>query len=289
MLTTTDILRQVRRLEIRTKGLSQSLFAGDYHSAFKGRGMSFAEVREYVPGDDVKCIDWNVTARLRTPFVKVFEEERDLTVMLLIDVSASSLFGTVRRTKRDLIAEVASVLAFSAASNGDRVGAVFFAGGVEKIIRPAKGRSHMLRIVREAIALEPARTAGTDLSAPLRFLNTGLKRRSVVFLLSDFISAPYHAPLRLAARRHDVVGLRIWDRADRELPRLGLVEAADPETGGRRWVDTGHKATRAAYAKNFDAWETYAQSTFRQTGAALLSVSTEADYVPALHRFFASR
>lgn len=289
MLTTADILRQVRRLEIRTKGLSQSLFAGDYHSAFKGRGMSFSEVREYVPGDDVKLIDWNVTARLRTPYVKVFEEERDLTVMLLIDISASSFFGTLRRTKRSLIAEVASVLAFSASLNGDRVGAVFFAGGVEKIIRPSKGRSHLLRIVREAIALEPARTAGTDLNAPLRFLNTGLKRRSVVFLLSDFISAPYDATLRLAARRHDLIGLRVWDHADRELPRLGLTEAIDPETGVRSWVDTGHASTRAAYAKNFDAWGAYAQTSFRRSGADLLALRTEDDYVPTLHRFFAGR
>jgi uncharacterized protein (DUF58 family) len=289
MLTTADILRQVRRLEIRTKGLSQHMFAGDYHSAFKGRGMSFSEVREYTPGDDVKSIDWNVTARLRTPYIKVFEEERELTVMLLIDISASSLFGTVRRTKRALIAEVASVLAFSASLNGDKVGAVLFAGGVEKIIRPSKGRSHLLRIVREAIALEPARTPGTDLNAPLRFLNTGLKRRSVVFLLSDFISPAYDATLRLAARRHDLIGLRVWDRADRDLPHLGLVEATDPETGIRGWIDTEHGATRAAYAKNFDAWQAYAQGSFRQSGADLLSLRTEEDYVPVLHRFFAGR
>jgi len=289
MLSPAEILRQVRRLEIRTRGLSQHLFAGDYSSAFKGRGMSFSEVREYVPGDDVQRIDWNVTARLRTPYVKVFEEERETQVILLVDVSASGAFGTRRRSKRGLIAEVASVLAYSAVQAGDRVGALFFAGGIEKVIRPGRGRHHLLRILREAVAAEPARTTGTSLDAPLRFLNTALRRRSIVFLLSDFIAPAYAKALGPAARRHDLLGLRIHDPADRHLPRLGLVPLTDPETGLRSWVDTESRDARGAWAANHDAWSRYAEETFAAAGASLLHLSTEADPIPALHQFFARR
>src|SRR5690606_4364627 len=210
MLTTSEILKRVRRIEIKTRGLSNHIFAGEYHSAFKGRGMSFSEVREYTPGDDVKAIDWNVTARFSHPFVKVFEEERELTVMLLVDVSSSSLFGTQQRSKRELITEIGAVISFSAATNNDKVGAIFFSDKIEKFIPPKKGRSHILRIIRELIALEPAASSkGTDIQMALDYLNNILKKRTIAFLLSDFVSKPYEASLQLSARKHDLVGIHV--------------------------------------------------------------------------------
>src|SRR3954470_6019200 len=243
-MTTAEILKKVRRIEIKTKGLSNHIFAGEYHSAFKGRGMSFSEVREYAVGDDVRSIDWNVTARSSTPHVKVFEEERELTVMLLVDVSASSLFGTHGRSKREMITEIGAVLSFSAATNNDKVGVIFFSDKVEGFIPPKKGRSHILRIIRELIALEPKGVSGTQLSAALEYLNNVLKKRTITFILSDFISAPYETPLQLAARRHDVVGVQVYDRADRELPDAGIVQVADAESGELMWIDSGNKRVR---------------------------------------------
>ncbi|XZF12823.1 DUF58 domain-containing protein [Chitinophagaceae bacterium MMS25-I14] len=289
MMTTAEILKRVRRIEIKTRGLSNHIFAGEYHSAFKGRGMSFSEVREYTPGDDVKAIDWNVTARFSHPFVKVFEEERELTVMLLVDVSSSSLFGTQQRLKRELITELSAVLSFSAATNNDKVGVIFFSDKVEKFIPPKKGRSHILRIIRELIALEPGPSNGTKVGAALEFLNNALKKRTITFVMSDFISAPYEAPLQLAARRHDLVGIQVYDKHDREMPAAGLVQAADAETGELRWLDTDDKNLRNHYAASFDQHKKYCQQAFRKSGASLMGVRTDEDYVKVLQGFFKGR
>ncbi len=289
MLTTAEILKKVRRIEIKTKGLSNHIFAGEYHSAFKGRGMSFSEVREYQPGDDVKSIDWNVTARFSHPFVKVFEEERELTVMLLVDVSSSSLFGTKVRTKRELITEISAVLAFSAATNNDKVGVIFFSDKVEKYIPPKKGRSHILRIIRELIALEPRQEGGTDIQAALERFNHILKKRTIAFLLSDFISSPYENALQLAARKHDLVGIQVYDQHDRELPAAGLVQVIDAETKKQVWIDTDDKNVRNQYAKAFDEHRKYCIQSFRKSGATLLDVRTDDDYVKQLQTFFKGR
>jgi uncharacterized protein (DUF58 family) len=288
LLTTAEILARVRRIEIKTKGLSNHIFAGEYHSAFKGRGMSFSEVREYSVGDDVRSIDWNVTARARTPHVKVFEEERELTVMLLVDVSRSSLFGTKGRSKREMITEIGAVLSFSAATNNDKVGVIFFSDKVEGFIPPKKGRSHILRIIRELIALEPMGLT-TRVSAALEYLNNVLKKRTITFILSDFISAPYETPLQLAARRHDVVGIQVYDRADRELPKAGLLQIADAETGALRWIDSSDKRVQIEYGRAFEGMKQYGVQAFRKAGAALVSVRTDEDYVKMLQGFFKGR
>lgn len=289
MLTTAEILKRVRRIEIKTKGLSNHIFAGEYHSAFKGRGMSFSEVREYTVGDDVKAIDWNVTARFRTPYVKVFEEERELTVMLVVDVSSSSLFGTQQRSKRELITEIAAVLSFAASTNNDKVGVIFFSDKVEQFIPPKKGRSHILRIIRELVALKPVQQGTTSISAGLDYLNNALKKRTITFLLSDLVSAPYDSALQLAARKHDLVGIHVYDRYDAELPDAGLVQLMDAETRERTWIDTGSKAVRNAYGQMFREQLQYAKQAFRKTGAALMSVRTDEDYVKILQGFFKGR
>jgi uncharacterized protein (DUF58 family) len=289
MLTTAEILKRVRRIEIKTRGLSNHIFAGEYHSAFKGRGMSFSEVREYVPGDDVKAIDWNVTARFSHPYVKVFEEERELTVMLLVDVSGSSLFGAHQRLKRELITELGAVISFSASTNNDKVGVIFFSDKVEKFIPPKKGKTHILRIIRELIALEPKKAAGTNIQAALDYLNKVLKKRTITFLLSDFISQPYDDSLRLAARKHDLVGIQVYDAYDRELPKAGLVQVMDSETGQQRWMDTEDKTVRAYYKHAFDQHKKYCVQAFRKSGASLLDIRTDEDYVKALQVFFKGR
>jgi uncharacterized protein (DUF58 family) len=289
MLTTAEILKRVRQIEIKTRGLSNHIFAGEYHSAFKGRGMSFSEVREYAPGDDVKFIDWNVTARFSHPFVKVFEEERELIVMLLVDVSGSSLFGTSKRLKRELITEVSAVLSFSAATNNDKVGVIFFSDKVEKFIPPKKGRSHILRIIRELIALEPEQKAGTNIKSALEYLNQVQKKKSITFLMSDFISEPYEQQLQLAARKHDLVGIQIYDKHDRELPQAGLVQLMDAESGIMQWVDTDDKSVRAQYTNSFDQHQKYCVQAFRKSGAQLLDIRTDADYVKSLQTFFKAR
>jgi uncharacterized protein (DUF58 family) len=289
LLTTAEILRRVRRIEIKTKGLSNHIFAGEYHSAFKGRGMSFSEVREYSTGDDVRSIDWNVTARMRAPYVKVFEEERELTVMLLVDVSASSLFGTHGRSKREMITEIGAVLSFSAATNNDKVGVIFFSDKMEGFIPPKKGRSHILRIIRELIALEPTNSGGTNISAGLDYLNNVLKKRTITFILSDFISAPYETPLQLAARRHDVVGIQVYDKRDKELPKVGLVQVMDAETGTLRWIDSSNKKVQLEYGRAFEGMKQYGVQSFRKGGATLLSVRTDEDYVKMLQGFFKGR
>lgn len=289
MLTTAEILKRVRRIEIKTRGLSNHIFAGEYHSAFKGRGMSFSEVREYTPGDDVKSIDWNVTARFSHPFVKVFEEERELTLMLLVDVSSSALFGTRQRLKRELITEICAVLSFSAATNNDKVGVIFFSDKVEKFIPPKKGRSHILRIIRELIALEPLQRSGTKVQVALDYLNNVLKKRTIAFLLSDFISEPYQKSLQLAARKHDLVGMQVYDRADRELPAAGLVQVIDAETAALQWIDTDDKQVRNSYTVGFDQHRQYCMQAFRKSGASLLTLKTDDDYVKLLQGFFKGR
>lgn len=289
MLTTSEILKRVRRIEIKTRGLSNHIFAGEYHSAFKGRGMSFSEVREYTPGDDVKSIDWNVTARFSHPFVKVFEEERELTVMLVVDVSSSSLFGTHQRLKRELITEMSAVLSFSATTNNDKVGVIFFSDKIDKFIPPKKGRSHILRIIRELIALEPAQRGGTNVGVALDYLNNVLKKRTITFVMSDFVSEPYEKPLQLAARKHDLVGIQVYDRADRQLPEAGLIQVVDAETGAMQWLDTEDAAVRTQYTKAFDQQKQYCVQAFRKTGASLMSLRTDEDYVKVLQGFFKGR
>lgn len=251
--------------------------------------MSFSEVREYSPGDDVRTIDWNVTARFSMPFVKVFEEERELTLMLLIDISGSSLFGTMKQSKRDLITEIAAVLSFSAITNNDKVGVIFFSDKVEKFIPPKKGKSHILRIIREMITLEPEQTAGTDIGACLRFFQNVSKKRSIAFLLSDFISKPFEEPLKLSARRHDFVGIQVYDRADEVLPDVGLLRVRDLESGQQQWLDTADKKVRQYYGAAFDRHQQYSRSTFRKNGAEMLSIRTDEDYIKSLQGFFLNR
>ena len=288
-MTTAEILKKVRRIEIKTKGLSNHIFAGEYHSAFKGRGMSCSEVREYQHGDDVKNIDWNVTARFSHPFVKVFEEERELTVMLLVDISSSSLFGSQQRLKRELITEISAVFSFAAATNNDKVGVIFFSDKVEKFIPPKKGRSHILRIIRELIALEPVQTGTTNVRVALEYLNNVQKKKTITVLMSDFISSSYDTALQLAARRHDLVGIQVYDRYDKELPAAGLVQVMDAETKELQWLDTDDKPVRTKYAEAFNQHRKYCDQSFRKSGASLLHIRTDEDYVKKLQGFFKGR
>ncbi len=289
-----ELLKKVRKIEIKTKSLSHQIFAGEYHSAFKGRGMAFSEVREYQFGDDVRNMDWNVTARLRSPYVKVFEEEREMTVVLLIDVSASGIFGTTTKTKRELLAEIAAVLAFSASANNDKVGALFFSSKVEKFIPPKKGRSHLLRIIRELLEFRP-QTQGTDISEALRFLTNAIKRKCTAFLLSDLMdvdqqSRPnYEEALKIAVNRHDLSVINIYDPREREIPDVGLVRVRDAETGEQLWVDTSSKAVRVHY----NNWSTgvlrEAKSLFNKFKVDSVNISTSDDYVKGLISLFKSR
>ncbi len=288
-MTTADILKKVRRIEIKARGLSSHIFSGEYHSAFKGRGMSFSEVREYAPGDDVRAIDWNVTARLSTPYVKIFEEERELTLMLLVDISRSSIFGSSALSKKDLTTEIAAVLAFSATTNNDKVGVIFFSDKVEHYIPPQKGKSHVLRIIRQLIALEPQKGSKTNIAAALEFLNNVVRKRSTAFLVSDMIAPEYAQALSLAARKHDFVGLQVYDYLDTELPNVGLLEVEDAELGNQLCIDTSDKATRHQYQFAFRRHQDYSKSVFLKSGAQLLSVRTDQDYVKVLQGFFRTR
>ena len=287
-METTELLKRVRRIEIKTKGLSRQIFSGEYHSAFKGRGMSFSEVRGYQYGDDVRNIDWNVTARSGEPYVKVFEEERELTVMLLVDISKSSFFGTVKQPKSELITEICAVLAFSAAQNNDKVGLLLFSDRVEKFLPPKKGRGHILRIIRELLDTRPE-GSGTDIGMALTYFTNMVKKRSICFLLSDYLATDYERPLRLAARRHDLVGLHLYDPRERELPAVGLLRARDAETGKTQWIDTDSARVRERYAGWYEENMAYFAGAFRQSGADTLSVETTEDYVRELLRFFKGR
>lgn len=288
-MTTQEIIQKVRRIEIKTRGLSNQIFSGEYHTAFKGRGMSFSEVREYTQGDDVRNIDWNVTARFSAPFVKVFEEEREMTVMMLVDISNSSLFGTVNKSKRSLITEICAVLAFSAIQNNDNVGILFFSDKVEKYIPPKKGKAHILRIIRELVTLEPQNIGGTNIGSCLEFFNNATKKRSICFLLSDFISAPYFDPLKMTARKHDLIGVQVYDQMDQTLIDVGLLEVQDSELNTIEHLDTSNQKVRAAYTKVFDEQYAYAKNAFIKSGAQLLTMRTDQDYVKILQGFFKSR
>jgi uncharacterized protein (DUF58 family) len=289
MLTTAEILKKVRELDIKSKRLTRHLFTGEYHSAFKGRGMSFREVREYAAGDDIRFIDWNVSARFNHPFSKLFEEERELTVMLLVDVSASSLFGTVHARKKDLITEVCAVLAFSAINNNDKVGAIFFSDKIEAYIPPKKGREHVLYMVRQLLTIEPKRK-GTSLSEAIRFFNRSVRHKSIVFLLSDFLDAnSFDDALKVAGKKHDMIGIKVYDKMDMELPAIGMMEAEDSETGSRHWVDTSDFLVRTNYQQYFFNQTEQCKSIFQKAGCDLLHLRTDEDYVKILQRFFASR
>ena len=287
----TDLLKKVRKIEIRTRALSHQVFAGEYHSAYKGRGMAFSEVREYQYGDDVRNMDWNVTARLRTPYVKVFEEERELTVMLLVDVSRSGLFGTDTMTKRELVAEVAAVLAFSAILNNDKVGALFFSDRIEEFIPPKKGRSHLLHIIREIIGLKPS-SNGTDISEALRFLTNAMKKKCTAFLLSDMLDVDaegrprYEDALKVAVNRHDLSVLKVYDPRERAIPDVGLVHVKDSETGDAAWIDTGSRKVRDSYAEWFRTVGENEDRLFKKYRTDTIDIATSDDYVSRLMLFF---
>lgn len=289
-----ELLRKVRKIEIRTRALSHQIFAGEYHSAFKGRGMAFSEVREYQYGDDVRSMDWNVTARLRSPYVKVFEEEREMTVVLLIDISRSGLFGTSERTKRDLIAEIAAVLSFSAIINNDKVGALFFSDKVEEFIPPKKGRSHLLHIIREIIELKP-KSNGTDVGQALRYLTNAMKKKCTAFVLSDMLDANpdgsprYEDALKVARNRHDISVIKVHDPRERTIPDVGLVHVKDSETGESAWINTSSKRTMAEYSKWFGAVEDGERKLFNRYKIDSVDIATNQDYVKGLMTFFGRR
>ena len=285
----TELLKKVRKIEIKTRGLSQNIFAGEYHTAFKGRGMTFAEVREYQYGDDVRDIDWNVTARHNHPYVKVYEEERELTVMLVVDVSGSRLFGAVGEEKREMIAEVAATIAFSAIQNNDKIGVLFFSDKIEKFIPPKKGRKHILFIIRELLDFTPE-NRGTDIAQALRYMTDALKKRCTTFLISDFIApADYRTALSVAANKHDVIGIQVYDKRDAQIPNVGLMRIQDLETGAERWIDTSSATVRKTLGKWWYDRQQEMTDTLRKCGVDIASIATDEDYVRALMGLFRMR
>ncbi len=288
MLTTEEILKKVRALEIKSKRLTNHMFTGEYHSAFKGQGMSYKEVREYQPGDDVRFIDWNVSARYAHPYSKVFEEERELSVFLLIDNSASVSFGTHLQRKKDLITEITAVLAFSAVNNNDKVGAILFGDKVQKFIAPKKAKQHTLYIVREMLGND-AVSKKTNYAEAFRMFNNLNRRRSICFLVSDFLGEGYEDALRVASRKHDVIGIKIYDQLDMKLPDIGLMQVADAETGEQRWINTSDQSVRFEYEKDFHRHNDYVKDVFRKSGADLLHMRAGDDYVKVLQKFFINR
>lgn len=288
MLDTSDIIKKVRQIEIKTRGLTDQIFSGQYHSAFRGKGMTFSEVREYQYGDDIRSIDWNVTARFNHPYVKIFDEERELTVMLMIDVSGSNEFGTLKQFKEELMTEIAAVLAFSAIQNNDKVGVIFFSDQIEKFIPPKKGTTHILRIIRELIDFKP-KSQRTNIAEALRFLNNALKKRCVAFVLSDFIDRGFDDALRISARKHDLVALRIYDPSEAELPRLGITQMFSKETGKTVWVDTSSEMARMQYAKWWKEMEGYIKNAFLRSGVDVAHLRTDSDYIKPLLNMFKRR
>lgn len=296
-MTSEELLKKVRKIEIKTRGLSKNIFAGEYHSQFKGRGMAFSEVREYQPGDDVRSIDWNVTARLNRPYIKVFEEERELTVMLLVDVSGSRNFGTLTQMKRDMMTEVAATLAFSTIENNDKVGMILFSDKIEKFIPPKKGKSHVLHIIRELLTFEPE-SSRTDIEQALQYFANAQKRRCTTFIISDFQDSKFlqvgktgrktdlEKAWMIASNKHDVNAIQIYDQRETELPNVGLLKLKDAETGERLWVDTSEKSVREAYASAWQLNSTILGELFTRTGTNNVSVRTDQDYVKALMRLF---
>ncbi len=288
-METSEIIKKVRKIEIKTRGLSSNIFAGQYHSAFKGRGMAFSEVREYQFGDDVRDIDWNVTARFHRPYVKVFEEERELTVMLLIDVSGSLDFGTQKQMKRDMVTEIAATIAFSAIQNNDKIGVVFFSDRIEKYIPPKKGRKHILYIIREMLNFQPE-SKRTDVKQAVEFLSSVQKRRTTAFILSDFyVREEFQQSLQICNRKHDVVAIQVYDQRAKELPDVGLMKVVDAETGYEQYVDTGSKALRQAYHKYWNNRQAQLDETFNKSNVDHVSVATNEDFVKALMMLFKQR
>lgn len=287
-METAELLKKVRKIEIRTKGLVNQIFSGEYHSVFKGRGMSFSEVREYQFGDDIRSIDWNVSARFNNPFIKVFEEERELTVMLIVDVSGSGEFGTVHQLKKDIAAEMCAVLAFSAIQNNDKVGVIFFSDIIEKFIPPKKGRTHILRIVRELLDFQPTHRQ-TNIAEGLRYLTRAIKKRSTAFLISDFIDEGYDDALKIAAKKHDLIGVRLYDPREMELSSAGLIRVRDAETGEAAWLDTSDRFVRDRYASWWKANDDTRRKLFRRSGIDAINIRIDQSYVNPLMSFFRAR
>ncbi|MEF8985387.1 MAG: DUF58 domain-containing protein [Bacteroidales bacterium] len=294
-METTELLKRVRKIEIKTRGLSRNVFAGEYHSAFKGRGMSFSEVREYQYGDDIRNIDWNVTARFNHPYIKIYEEERELTVMLLVDVSNSRVFGSQTQLKKNLITELSAVLSFSAIQNNDKIGVILFSDGIEKFIPPKKGRKHILRIIRELIEFTP-QSSRTDISESLKYLTNAIKKRCTAFVISDFFDQDpdtyrmnYEESLRIANNKHDIIGLQIYDRRETELPPVGLIKMRDAETGEYVWVDSSSKKIRKAFHHWWNTTSQNIKTTFSQAGVDYTSIATDEDYVKPLIGLFKRR
>ncbi|MEE1899034.1 DUF58 domain-containing protein [Flavobacterium rakeshii] len=287
-MDTKEILKKVRKIEIKTRRLSDHIFSGEYHTSFKGRGMTFSEVRQYQFGDDVRAIDWNVTARYNEPYIKVFEEERELTMMLMADVSGSESFGTKNQFKREIVTEIAATMAFSATQNNDKIGLILFSDEIELFIPPKKGKSHVLRIIRELIEFQP-KSKKTDVSQALKFLSGVLKKKAIVFLISDFMSANYEHNLKIAAKRHDITGVRVYDQREEKIPNLGLVNMTDAETGQTMLVNTGSKQVRLEYEKYYQGKVKYFNETFSRCGAGSLSTRVDESYVTKLLGYFKSR
>ena len=288
-METSDLLKKVRKIEIKTRGLSSQLFAGEYHSAFKGSGMAFSEVRNYTPGDEIRKIDWNVTARFNSPFIKVFEEEREMTVILLVDVSKSELFGTKQQLKREVITEICAVLSFSAIQNNDKIGLIFFSDQVEKFIPPKKGKGHILRIIRELLTFEPE-GKGTNIEVALKFMTNAIKKKSTAFLLSDFIDeGDFKHALKIANKKHDLVALKIYDQRERELPNIGLVPLRDAESGKIRMIDTSNKSVRENFAKKSVDFHSEIENTFKKSGIDFTNISSGESYIKPLMNLFKKR
>ena len=287
-MLTKELLKQVRQIEIRTKGLVNQVFSGEYHSVFKGRGMEFSEVREYQYGDDIRNIDWNVTARLGHPYIKVFEEERELTVMLLVDLSGSLMFGSVSKTKQRIAAELTAILAFSALKNNDKVGLILFTDKIEKFVPPRKGKKHVLRIIRDVLSFEPEGKA-TNLKGALEYMNNTIKKKSIAFLLSDFMDEGYEKILRIVGRKHDLIGIVLDDRREKEIPNIGLVKLADAETGAERWIDTSSKRVRSQMVLDRKEREKIRNSIFIKSNLDRIEVTTGSNYIQPLVQFFRRR
>ena len=284
----TELLRRVRKIEIKTRGLSKNIFAGEYHSAFKGRGMAFSEVRDYQYGDDIRNIDWNVTARFNHPYVKIYEEERELTVMLIVDVSGSRNFGTISQLKKNLITEIAAVLSFSAIQNNDKIGMIMFSNYIEKFIPPKKGRQHILRIISELINFEPSNQQ-TNLTEALRYFTNIIKKRSTAFIISDFIDENYEDALKIAGKKHDIIALNIYDLRENELPPVGLIRVRDAETGKLMWIDSGNKKTRENYSNWWNKEQFKLDEMFKRYGIDSARIRTDEDYVKPLMNLFKQR
>ena len=287
-MDTKELLKKVRKIEIKTKNLSNQIFSGEYHSAFKGKGMAFSEVREYMPGDDIRTIDWNVTARYNHPYVKVFEEERELTVMLLVDISGSEIFGSGKQLKKEIIAEISAVLAFSASQNNDKIGALLFTDKIELFIPPKKGKKHILRIIRELIEFKPSNTK-TNIDLAVKHFNNMIKKRSIAFLISDFLDDGYEKSMKIARKKHDLVALRIYDNREKELPNIGIAQLRDSETGIIKWLNTSSKKNRLKYRNNAIRREHETLEIFRKSNVDFANINIHQEYIKPIMNVFKKR